>query len=225
MKNKKINQSILVSLCILVIAIAIFFFFTHDSAYKMPSDGFQISVGTKNKIEKGTEFVFKSNGTTFKNADSGQYLTASPLYFDNDSKRIVIPQDLIYVEGRKASFKKVAAFKEFSTKDGLTYDGNVIMGGFLFDGVNTYTFLEKMEITVNGETFEIDPFSTVTVTDDVYYLYNTKNKEVKFDYLQTSNLTAKNSDYSVDLLNSIFYTSSEDKVLIYTKIDNLDELK
>lgn len=225
MKNKKLAQPLLIILAVLIVAGAVIFYFTHDAAYVMSEDGFQVSAGEKVSYEKGTKFIFTKEGTSYKGAEANECLTSNPLYFKKNTKDILLPEDQIYVAGRKAIYKKAEAFSTFSVKDGLTYNDSVIEGGFIFNGTNTYTFLESMTLTVNGEEIELGPLSSITLGQDAYYLYNTATKEIKLDHLNVDKVEAKNADYSIDLVNDILYTSSGDKILLYTKTDQLEDLK
>lgn len=225
MKNKKIAQSLIIILVILLVAGAVIFYFTQDAAYVMSEDGFQISAGEKIPYEKGTKFIFKNEGTSYKGAEANACLTSSPLYFKKDTKDILLPEDQIYVAGRTATYRKAEAFSTFSVKDGLTYNDSVIEGGFLFNGTGTYTFLESMVLTCNGEEIQVGPLSSITLGQDAYYLYNTLTKEIKLDHIHVDKMEAKNTDYTIDLMNDIFYTSSGDKVLIYATTDQLEDLK
>ena len=130
MKNKKLAQPLLIILAVLIVAGAVIFYFTHDAAYVMSEDGFQVSAGE-----------------------------------------------------------------------------------------------ESMTLTVNGEEIELGPLSSITLGQDAYYLYNTATKEIKLDHLNVDKVEAKNADYSIDLVNDILYTSSGDKILLYTKTDQLEDLK
>ena len=58
MKNKKLAQPLLIILAVLIVAGAVIFYFTHDAAYVMSEDGFQVSAGEKVSYEKGTKFIF-----------------------------------------------------------------------------------------------------------------------------------------------------------------------
>ena len=225
MKNKKLTQPLLIILVILVVAGALVFYFTQDSAYVMSEDGFQVSAGEKITYEKGTKFIFKKEGTSYKGAQSNECLTSSPIYYEKNTKEILLPEDEIYVAGKDIDYKKVTAFSTISVKKGITYNDLHIINGFIYDGKSTYTFLEDMTLTVNGKDIEFGPLSSITVGQGAYYFYNTKTKEAKMDLLRVETVIVKNDDYEVDVLNGILYTSSGDKILLYSNVDDLDELE
>ena len=226
MKSKHWKQMIAIigGFVILLVAIACLFLF--DDAYQMKEDGFQVIAGEKKNYEKGTAFVYKKNGVSCRGASDNEYLASTPIYFDENKKKILLVEEGIYIQGSQAIMRRTESFSEVSIKQGLTYNDVKLDGGFLFDGRNSYTFLEEMTLKINGKDIKVSPLSSIVVNSrDVFCLYDVSKKQIMMDHIYTESLTASHKDYHIDLINDILYTQNNEKVLLYSKPELLEELK
>lgn len=204
---------------------ALFFDMSSGYAYKNEEPVFQVIGGNKRVYEANTKFTYKENGTSYVGADKNEYLSDSPIYQQDNNETMVLPSDQIYVNGSTAKFAQVKAFSTFSNVDGLYYKDLKINGGFLFNGRNSYIFLENMELTINGKTLQVGPFTYVELNDYTYALYDVSNDYMESGTLYVDVVEAKGHNYVVDLANDIFTDSTGADVLIYINTASLDELK
>lgn len=227
MKNKKATTQMTIVLGIVFALIAIvYFFFLNDNAYQMSADGFQIVSGEKKEFSKGVKFVYQENGITYQGAKDNEYLSSSPLYFNDDKNAILTAQEFVYVEGKSAKMRKTPTFSTIRLNQGIHCNNIRLLGGFLFDGNNTYVFLEKMSVKVNGREVHLTPLSTMVVNGNtIYFYYDNQRDQIEMDYIYTDSIIAKCDDYEIDLINDILMIDQEEKVLLYTKPELLDELK
>lgn len=208
----------------LVVMAVIFIFFINSSAYTLKENGFQVVAGNKKKYTSGTNFIYDETGPTYKGAQDNEYIVNSPIYLSK-SKSIVIPDDSIYFSGRDSNFRRITSFSEVSNEKGLYINDVEVFGGFIYDGKNTFTFLEEMDLTINGKNVVVKAFSSITTTStNTYSLYNTSDKTIQVDYIVTDSLEAKGVDYRIDIRNDIMYIQDDQKVLLFNRADLLEEL-
>ncbi|WP_249028920.1 hypothetical protein [Tannockella kyphosi] len=203
----------------------IFLFLDSTNAYDLENDAYQVILGMKVEYDSGIEFVYDDVGATYEGADVYEYLDTSPLYMVDESY-MVMPDYTIYVDARGIYYYQVPCFTEVNYESGTIINGVGVSGGFIYDGQNTYTFLDEMTVRINGVDTELGKYSTVSLTvDGLYSLYNKTDETMEYGYIYTSTLEASCSDYSVDLLNDILYTSNNEKILLFDDPELLDVIE
>lgn len=200
-------------------------FLTNTKAYTLDNDGFQVVGGIAMEYDTGTEFIYDETGATFDGADDYEYLDSSPLYV-LDGDLMVIPEYSIYVNPRAIAYYQIPCFSELEYASSTIINEVGVTGGFIFDGQNTYTFLDDMTVRINGEDVEMGKYSTISLySNNVYSYYNFTDGTIVVDTIITNVLKASCSDYSVDLLNDILYTSSNEEILLFDDPELLDVIE
>lgn len=228
-KKKKITNnrqlmSLSLMLGIFIVCGLIFILLNTSSSYTLSQDAFQIVAGQKVVFKSGTSFLYKENGVTYKGAEDNEYIASTPLYLDNN--QIVIANDSIYIDARKVTFHKFIGLNEVTNDGQIKYKNSFVNGGFIYDGKKTYTFLEKMELDVNGKKIEVGPFSSITMSSNkMYCLYNTSKKGIDVDKVYSDSIYATCTDYRIDIANDVLYDKDDKKLLLVNRTDILDEYK
>lgn len=202
-----------------------YLFFNTTNAYTLKGDAFQVVVGVELNYEEGLKFIYDETGPTYDGAELYEYLDSSPIYMVED-QYMVMPEYTIYVNPRGINYYQIPCFTEVNYESSITINEVGVSGGFIFDGKNTYTFLEDMTVRVNGEDIEVGKLSTISLaTNEIYSLHNTLDESIIVDAIITGTLEATCVDYSVDLLSDILYTSNNEKILLFDEPELLDVIK
>lgn len=151
---------------------------------------------------------------------------SSPLYYkDNDSFLLPSNMSLVLYEGSIKSNLLHYFTSIYKTNNYYIakYGNNeeVISNAFLYDGFDTYLFLEETNIHVGDEVYDLKPMSYVVVTYNgnvEIYNYGTKkglilknNKEV----------FAKFKSVSIDL-NEDILTNEYNSFILYSTVEDLE---
>lgn len=103
-------------------------------------------------------------------------LMSIPLYIQ-DQDRLKLTQVMSYSNFDPKAIGKLNYFADISMEGDvftLSADGKRgrdVKGGYLFDGKNTYLFLEPMTVTYGEKTLELGPLSYITVVRGNYFYY------------------------------------------------------
>lgn len=141
----------------------------------------------------------QDNGTVLVNYKYGESATNStPMYFlEEDRFILVYPMNL--VQPFYGSEECAPIFSQFYMENERVYYQNdelnrEITRGFLFDGSNTYVFLENMNFKWGGRTQEVSAFSFVVVN-------NSKGTVVLYDYALGEVTKITTGSYEVTAVN------------------------
>lgn len=149
----------------------------------------------------------QDNGKVTINHDYGEASTdSSPVYYQEED-RFILAYAMNFVSPFYATEEYAPIFAEFYSENGRVYYENNMVNkeitrGFLFDGSNTYVFLEPMYFKWGGRTQEVSAFSFATVSSKgTVILYDYDTEELTTFSTGTYEVTAENlyKTYSVSL--------------------------
>ncbi len=169
-KGRKVNliRKLLI-LTPIVIVLLVFIFYRAADAFRASDELYTYIGETKTTYSAGTKFQHTEKGTFLKKAN-GESISSRPLYYENKSK-LVIPMPYAWIT-MSAGGASMCRLETFSTVE-VNQDGAVKLkdenqsrdeaSGFLFDGENTYIFLEPVTLDWEDGSSEITTMSYVTV--------------------------------------------------------------
>ena len=183
--------------------------FYDNAIYYQNEIDYIIPSGSKAKTSRNSDEI-----TIERKDDESLIAQGLPVYFENEQK-IALMKDMIYVQPMTgaAIFGRLTYFTEAKIEDNdvlISKNTNSAYEttGFLFDGLNTYLFLEDVEVKGEGFDFVLPRFSYVIATKKnclEYLNYNTKENAIIYT---EENVTVKDlkGTYSLivdsDILNA-----------------------
>lgn len=202
----------------------LFLFLKTSNVYTAEEEMWQVVSGNKSTYENGTRFFYSDKGPSYEGATTNEYLVTTPLYTESGDK-IVIPENSVYIDKSLTKYAQIPCYTSIYIGDTLSIENVEVSGGFIFDGVNSYTFLDDMVLEVNGLEVNVVALSSIAITSDkVYSLYHFDTQEVVVGINETNVVKATSKNYSIDLLNDVMYTIENEKILIYNNPDSLEPL-
>lgn len=176
------------------------------------SDAYQYFNDRRFGYPAGTKLELKENEITLKAGNSSASADTTPIYYA-EKEELVTTRNMSYVNPRTGEERYLPIFTTlYKNADGQVCIRKnkkelVLDGGFLFDGQDTYVFLDPVTLNYAGRKYEAAPFSFAVVTmdgDTRTYLYGTE-------------------DYSVDnvLSDSIFANEEEYGYQVHLKYDTM----
>lgn len=225
--NTKVNKIFFFTMgSLLIVIVAVFAFLTLNSSKRIGVDSYQVFAGSKIEYSSTTKLIYTDNGIAIK-GDEDSVLSSGPLYQKDDANSIIVPADMVYCNPSTRKYYRIDALSTLVYKDDhIEIDGKKIMNGFLFDGENTYIFLEKVKVDLNGKEVEMAPFSTISVsTNNVYSGYDCGSQTIYFDQLLKDSINVTGRNFTLDVVSDVYYDTDKQPNLIFNRPDLLDSLK
>lgn len=170
----------------------------------------------------------KDDKTTLYNNGKKFEMDSDPIYYANENK-ILLPKDMVLVSYEDGAVKKFLHFNTIFTKDHKIYakiDNKEVelKSCFLFDGDDTYIFLDDVKIKYGDITYNMSPLSYVTFSGGSNLsLYLKDINEYKKENItnETVQITS-NYGYTVNLnSDSLTYNNNGVKQLLPKGFDGL----
>ena len=242
MKNDKLLKLGIVVIAIIFIIIAYKIFRVVSSKNeKIDLSGnefYQYFSGIKCEYSGKMEIIHKENGQKILILEDGSTvdLDATPMYYQNQLKRVLLPSKLeIIYPSQKKQYKLgdfTVLYKENKEIKVKTYKENdakskKIADAFLYDGQDMYMFLEETTIKVGEDEYTVSPFSYAYVSYRDYieiYDYEKDEDIVIQNIEQEKDIIAYTESYTINM--SIDYIEYEGvQQLLIKKLDYIPDFE
>jgi hypothetical protein len=192
------------------------------NVYKADEETYHFDMGRRFRHAAGARIRVTDDGAFLTEPAGGEYpLGTNPVFFAGEDRAVLTASFLAVTgDGRQG---RVPYFSELLlTEEGpVLFDGKKEIpmdGGFLFDGVNTYLFLEAGTLVCGDKAYPLTPGTSVTVVYSVraeLYPYN-GDAGLMIDTVGPTDVTALlEGGYSADLGKDILrYDNTE--MLLFT---------
>lgn len=220
MQTIKKRIKIIVLLSVLICIGLSIIFLDNLNSYTFKKDASYYINGMEYEIGKGSKVKIDSNekATLLLGNKKQLEIGGLPAFFD-DNQIVTLNKMIYYYPSFDDKFEKyrIPSFVNVeynSETDFATFSKNGTrkenQKGFLYDGHNTYVFLENMTIYFNDKKVNVTPLSFAVVEyNNWIQLFDYKTKTYTFENI-VGHATGKNSEYSIDLTYStITYNGNE----------------
>lgn len=230
----KRKLGIIAVLCVLICAALSVLFLDNVERYKFKQEAIYFVNGMDYGISEGSNAVIDDEGYAIITLKNKQVLDRNtiPAYFVGEDKILLLSKLAYYCPSYDAMFSasKLLPFTQISFNDDSLYS-NISRNskskseqtGFLFDGYETFVFLEPMKIKYDDKTINVSPLSFMMVNyGNWVQIYNQETNEYTYD--DTSDyVVATNSDssYSINVATRTITFNGKDTLLI----SNIDMMK
>lgn len=149
-------------------------------------------------------------------------LTSSPLYYE-DEQKIFIPCDSTITLPSKRKVARITKFTELENRQGTVFatigrDEYEIDEGFLYDGKNTYVFLDNMTVSWNGQVVQMPSLSYAIVIYNQRIELYPYGGEPMVEQTGRSDVTASaDKGYTIDLSAGILTNAEGFESLIISE--------
>ena len=155
---------------------------------------------------KGKVVLDRNNKVTNISADESDWKTISePIYYKNEEK-VIFPNSMSLVrptlgfKQNRLNYFTVLQNTPTNIKISNTDVDMSISNAFLFDGVNTYFFIDNVKLEYNDKTIDLPRFSYVRCGyKDYLYIYNYETKEMTADTEANYLVFASTAGYKINL--------------------------
>jgi len=192
------------------------------------TDMYQYLSGTRYTYNGNLQISRQDDKTFLYNNGKKFSMDSDPIYYTKENK-LILPKDMVLVSYDDGRVQKINHFNSISVKDHKYYvnvDGKdtEIRNSFLFDGADTYLFLDNLQLKHGEVTYNLTPLSYVTfVGNSDLTVYIKEINEIKQDSILNETVTAtSNHGYKVDLnSDSLTYNDKNTKQLLPKNFDGL----
>ena len=141
-------------------------------------------MGDKQEYHGTTRLVYQEEDgeVRLENGDRTLLLSGVPVY-GKESGSAVLTRKMTYSNYETGLIRRVNHFARVSCADGVASiqtggkKAHQLNGGYLFDGKNTYLFLEPMTVTWGKESLELAPLSFISVFNGQGFYYFSKEDQ------------------------------------------------
>lgn len=221
----------LLVLGIVLVVVLVIMFINKDNQYTFGDDVVQYYAGQEYPVESGAYLSRDLDGKTQMTDSTGTRDITSLAFYQKNENKIILPVDMVYYDPRNEVMGKIDAFSEITISNSGTYavNGNkeyFMNKGFLYDGEDTYIFLEDITVGISGYKMDVTPLSYVeAVFQFQITAFDYESKEFVMESTNTEILaTVASGDYTVSLLSDMYENNKEEKSLLFTRPDLLDSL-
>jgi hypothetical protein len=217
------------TLFVIVAAIAAFLFVRGAMSYKFDGPASQFYAGGEFKIPAASVMRRADGVSTIYYDTVKRDAVNLPIYAADDG-RIVLPSDAVYYDPRGGVIAKMDYFTELkidayggvtATRGGTSKNTNM---GFLYDGKDTFVFLEPVTVRFNGYKIELSAMSYAeAVYDGQIMLYDRESGEFTAE-APTGPATCESvgGDYVISMLSDYFEKADGSRQLLFTRPELLD---
>ncbi|MBQ7925282.1 MAG: hypothetical protein IJ335_03210 [Lachnospiraceae bacterium] len=218
-----------VILCALVLLLI--FYADRLRSFRPAEATFQYVAGTL--LEYSEDTVYRSEDGILKIDDgAGENEThGNPILYKNENKMTLTENMLLMQPSERTGAQRVNCFTTISERGGLctlTLENRFteIYGGFLFNGEDTYVFLEEVTLEFANNQIVLAPLSYAIVGYQQYVeFYNTADGEYHLVALDQVDVTATfKRGYSLDMGKDTIHTK-EGEALLYSAVDKVEAIK
>ncbi|MBP3603124.1 MAG: hypothetical protein J6J79_03120 [Lachnospiraceae bacterium] len=176
------------------------------TSFKPNAGTYQYVAGLKIDYKDNAVYRSKDGKVEVSDKETSGETAGAPILYEGERKITLSNNMLLMVPKQGTALKKVNCFTTITERDGLstlTLDKKKaqVFGGFLYDGEDTYIFLEKTTLAIGAKTVELDPLSYATVNYQQHVEYhNSADNKHELIALANTDVTAKaESGYVIDL--------------------------
>lgn len=181
------------------------------------------------KVDFSEDAVYRNNNGQISVWDSGeeQTLDTMPILYPGERKMTIPVNMLIMTPSQSATARRVNYFTTIKEKNGIVTlqkdNKNAdVLGGFLYDGEDTYVFLENVTFFLGSKKMEMEPLSYAKVVYKQYVeYYNSADNSHEWIAVEDLEVTAEaESGYMINLGKDVIDMGSGE-ALIYAAVDSL----
>lgn len=219
---------------IVVLAAVLILQFAHFAgSYTVEGTAYRYYAGQRVQLAEGTRLSRDAEGVTWMSAGElkGE-MTSLPVYYE-DRQTVVLPQPMIYYAAGSITAVRAECFTELEYLDNGAVTARSggkeipLTRGFMYDGEDTYLFLEPVTLSFNGYRMELGAMSYVVADyqNDVM-VYNRADGSMTMEP-PTGAVTAAaaTGDYTVSLLEDSMTLYDSTKLLLFSRPEQLEGLK
>ncbi|MDR1329634.1 MAG: hypothetical protein LBK23_08550 [Oscillospiraceae bacterium] len=230
-RRRGILTVVLPMLFIIIAAVAAVFFVQNARSYRFAGAASQFYAGGEYRIPADAVMRRADGASTIYYEGVTRDAVNLPIY-RSDTRAVVLPQDMVYYDPRAGTAVRSDYFTE------LRYDENgfvtAVRGGasrglsqgFLYDGRDTYLFLEPVTLRFNGYRIELSAMSFAeAIYDGQIMLYDRESGETTFEPPQSAVICESAAgDYTVSLLSDYLEKADGARTLLFTNPALLEPL-
>ncbi len=197
------------------------------TSFRPKAGTFQYVAGLKVDYREEAVYRNKEGKVEVSDRESSGQTTGAPILYEGEKKITLSNNMLLMVPKNGSGLKRVNCFTTITEQDGLSTlvkdDKKAqVYGGFLYDGKDTYIFLEKTTLKIGPKTVELDPLSYASVNYQQHVEYH-NSADNKYEMIALANadvLAAAESGYTIDLGKDTI-EMGQGEAILYSAVDTV----
>lgn len=198
------------------------------------NEDLQISmIGTIEDYKGKTKMHYENGAMQFENGTTKLTLQGVPVYY-KDQDKVILTKSMIFTNYDTSTLNRVSYLTTLQKNDNvfeITIEKNkerTVSGGYLFDGKNTYLFLDPVTVTWNDMVLELAPLSYIYVANkQCFYYYSSDTKEADYIEIESGAVLAEEQTgkYVLNLSQDMVDLPNGKSLLLMSNPEAIDLMK
>lgn len=201
-------------------------------SYEPKEETIQYIAGNELKRSEDAVYSIKDDTIIVKDGGTENTLDTVPIIHKAENRKITLAENMMYADPKYGDGgSRLNYFTNISIEDGLMviekdHKSQIVPGGYLFNGVNTYIFLEDVKLVVGANNIDLPALSIINATyRDELEIYDSKTQSFSYFVLNGMDSFVNVDDvYKIDLGRDVLLKDDKE-YLIYSAIDDLNVMK
>lgn len=218
-----------VAAVLIVVLLIIFYIYTTKLTGFEPSEAsFQVFAGNQISYSKDAIFYEDDGEILIKDGDYTFESTGTPILYNTNNKITLVEDMLLMLPNGEGSPSRVLTFTSISMAGGRANfekngDKAQSYGGYMYDGADTYLFLEDVTLEIGTDEIELAPLSyVVAVYDNYVEYYNEADGTTGYVSISGTDVRAKFSTGEVVNLGKDTISRDGEEALIFSSVESID---
>lgn len=201
------------------------------NSFKPGEEVYYYCAGMKIQCSDKTRLVHREEGTVVQDSETQDLLESTPVIYGKQKKLVLTANNMLMQPGVDNKVYRLNEFTEVTETEGqITFENNgkaaQVQSGFLFDGADTYIFLEEMTLYIGTKKVTLLPLSYAKVIYRQYIEYHdSENDKYEWIDLAGADVKAEFADGVVlDLGRDLINRDGNDSIL-FSAVDSLKVLE
>lgn len=232
MKLKKKWMGICIILACIIAIYPTSMLMNKKTTFQMSEKGFQIIHGITFPYKEGTTLMIEEEDGVeevyLKNEK--KMLSTLPIYQGKEIS-VLLPVSYAVVNYEQGKLEKLNRFSTLNKKDNkyLATNGKketLLNKHFLFDGMDTYLFLEEVIISFGDTSYKISPLSYVRIVQgEEIQIYDAQNDEYIQESIANMEVQVTLDEQAILRLDTDVLQVKEKQILLYSTPTNLNNIE
>lgn len=233
--NKKfiIILYVVIAAALLLVGVMLYWWYSQKLVGYTPGEAtYQIYSKIEFDYDKDATFYLDDYNSIVTKVDgTSKSCPSVPLIFVSGGKLATVA-DMSLTTGEDSKVQgRVLAFSELEEAGGIVVISKnggkaQAMHGYLYDGNDTYIFLERTTVTMGNDSYTLGPLSyAICQYNEQVDMYNSDTQENIVVGLINTDVKARGETFSLDLGQDLKYDEDDNKAMLFSSIGSLDAIK
>lgn len=201
------------------------------NSYKPGEEVYYYCAGMKIQCSDQTRLIHREEGVVLQDNKAQDMLSSTPLVYENQKRLVLTTNNMLMQPKVDNKVYRLNEFTEVTEAEGrIIFEKSgksaQVLSGFLYDGSDTYIFLEEVTLYIGTKQVNLLPLSYVTVNYRQTVEYHDSEND-KYEWIDLAGADVKaefTNGVTLDLGKDLISKDGNDSIL-FSAVDSLKVLE